>query len=477
MHSSDMKFRSYSLTFFFLFIPLVVKSNPVTIKGCDPSYAGKTIILYTYDDQITSVEKELACCMANNEGCFELKFEANRVTYSILHLGIYKTFIFTESGQTYTVTLPPFKEKTPEQQINPYFSEKEVHLKSIGKAKDELNNLIQEFDSLYTPAFNKFAVEAYDIRKNKNPELDSAVNALNEAFKNVDNPYFKSYKTYRLGFLRFLALQHKARNISAAFFQNKEVLYDNPAYMDLFDQLYNKYFVFFGRTEKGKEIYDDINKDKSLSKLMNTLSHDNVLSTDSLKELVILKSLYDEFYSDNFSRSAMLEVLDSLSATTNIKEHKQIAGNIRVKVVKLLKGYPAPAFTLFNQDSTLVSLSDFKGKWVYLGFCSSLSYTCLKEYELIKSLIEKLPGKFEVVTICADENFNVMKEYLKKSGYNWTFLHYANQPDILKEYDIRVFPTYFLIDPDGKMVLSPAPSPAENIEYYLFTEMRARGDI
>jgi hypothetical protein len=54
---------------------------------------------------------------------------------------------------------------------------------------------------------------------------------------------------------------------------------------------------------------------------------------------------------------------------------------------------------------------------------------------------------------------------------------YDRQPDVLKEYDIRAFPTYFLIGPDGKLILSPAPSPSEDFESELFEVMKARGDL
>jgi hypothetical protein len=70
-----------------------------------------------------------------------------------------------------------------------------------------------------------------------------------------------------------------------------------------------------------------------------------------------------------------------------------------------------------------------------------------------------------------------MANYVKNTGLNWTFLHFGNQPSILEEYDIRAYPTYYLIGPDGKLLLSPAQSPGENFEQYLFEIMRSRGDI
>ncbi|MDP4226874.1 MAG: hypothetical protein Q8910_10895, partial [Bacteroidota bacterium] len=62
-------------------------------------------------------------------------------------------------------------------------------------------------------------------------------------------------------------------------------------------------------------------------------------------------------------------------------------------------------------------------------------------------------------------------------GYTWTFLYCGNQTSLLKEYNIRAFPTCYLINPDGKLSISPAPLPSENIELTIFSAMRSRGDL
>jgi hypothetical protein len=71
----------------------------------------------------------------------------------------------------------------------------------------------------------------------------------------------------------------------------------------------------------------------------------------------------------------------------------------------------------------------------------------------------------------------VLRQFLAKNKYDWKFLLYDRQPGVLKDYDIRAYPTYFLIGPDGKLILSPAPSPSENFESRLFEIMKARGDL
>ena len=54
-----------------------------------------------------------------------------------------------------------------------------------------------------------------------------------------------------------------------------------------------------------------------------------------------------------------------------------------------------------------------------------------------------------------------MKNYMKTNKYEWTFLFFNNQYDLLKDYKVKAYPTFYLVDPDGKMSLLPAVPPSE----------------
>jgi peroxiredoxin len=299
-------------------------------------------------------------------------------------------------------------------------------------------------------------------------DMDSTMRKIQSNFSNIQHPYFKDYYNYRMGLLKFTSTRFKSKNISDNYFLNKPVLYDNPAFMELFNQVYDNYFVYFGRTKLGKVIYDDINASKSLSKLKATLDQDKVLANDALKELVILKGLHDGCYEMQFSRSSMLQILDSLINTTTVEKHRIIGKDIREKVTRLMVGYQPPPFKLLNQDSVWVSLNDFKGSYVYIFFCSTQNYACLKEFDQLKKLKEKHGDILKIITISFDDSLSDVRQFVAKSKYSWTFLHYGSQPEIIKEYDIRAFPTCYFLDKDGKLAMSPAPAPSEYFEEHLF---------
>jgi hypothetical protein len=96
---------------------------------------------------------------------------------------------------------------------------------------------------------------------------------------------------------------------------------------------------------------------------------------------------------------------------------------------------------------------------------------------MLAGLHQKHKERLTIITISTDPQEEILIQFLEKNKYDWTFLYFDRQPDILKEYDIRAFPTYFLIGPDGKLIFSPAMSPSENFEQKLFETMKARGDL
>ena len=337
-----------------------------------------------------------------------------------------------------------------------------------------------DVDTVYSAeAYTKILNNSTSYISNNLQEIDvsAEIQKVDSLFSDVDNKFFHDFKRYKFALYQSASSNQKMKSISNNYYLYNEILYNNNAYMDLFNQVYDEYFQYFGRTDNGRKIYSDIGKLKSITALKNTLGNDSILSNDTLKEFVILKCLHDEFYNDKFSRAAMLTVLDSLSLQTKVEEHKIIANNIREKVTKLMLGYKPPAFELYDKDSTLVNLDSFEGRYVYLGFCTTTSYACIKEFAMLESLYKKHNEHFEIVIISMDESLPQMKRFVEMKNYSFKFLYYGNQSDVFKDYDIRAFPTYYFIDKKGKLAITPAPSPDQNSEFAIFKVMRANGDI
>ena len=467
--------RKYAFVPILLFLTALPLLAQTVISGNAPAYAGTRLDFMQNGDWITGTEKLAGSCEVSEQGDFRLELNLETTRQLFVHLGIYLGYFFAEPGKTYQLILPEKEEKSAEEQLNPYFMPIEIQLGLSNFSAEDLNMLVVMFEDAYDPYYQKHVKALY--LKADNSELENDIQQIEKPFQHYSNTFFREFRRYRYGMLKLFANQQRVQSISDEYFNNHPVLYGNPAYADLFNQVYEKYFIFFGRTDLGKQIYTDINQTGSYSALCSTLAKNNNFGNDTLMELVILKQVHDEYYGSQFSRTGLIRILDSLVVKTTIEIHKKIGLAIRHKITRLQTGYEPPPFTLLDTNGNTVQLIDFKGKYVYLNFCTCQSYACLNEFNALSGLNQRHKERLTILTIATDPMDEVLRQFLTRNKYDWTFLLYDRQPEVLKDYDIRAFPTYFLIGPDGKLILSPAPSPAEDFEQRLFEIMKARGDL
>jgi len=448
--------------------------HQVTIFGNDTAYKGTELVFNKYSDQISGSESIIGKTIVDAKGFFYINFEIDEITFVFSYTGVYILQLFTVPGQSYEIILPPRQDKTPSDLLNPYFAPVTIHLATTEYNASELNTQIRMFNDAFQPYYNKHILSL--AARNDFTELDKDIEQIEQPFSASEDTFFNEYRKYRYGLLRHFAYQQRSKSISGEYFRGQHVLVENPAYMELFNQVYDNYLHHVSLTPAGSRL-SLIIQSHDIDSLSILLCADNILGSGDLPDLVILKCLYDEFYDDNYSRSALLAVLDSFIVRNNNRKLSEMAISIRNKVTRLLTGFTPPAFSLYNRDSVLVSLDDFTGKYVYLNFCSCFSYTCLNEFKMLESLYEKHRDLIEIVTVIVDNDEDIINSFLGRSNYKWTFLHYGNQSSIIRDYDIRAFPIYYLIDREGKLAISPAPTPGEEFEARFFSLLRSRGEL
>ncbi len=251
------------------------------------------------------------------------------------------------------------------------------------------------------------------------------------------------------------------------------VLYDNDAYMIFFNQFYKDYFKnsMFVDAEK---IKFTINNHNSLSKLNELLSADFFLKDKRIRELVIIRSLGEEFYNYDYIPNNIISILLEINKNSEFEEHKNIALEIIEATTNLQPGTIAPSFSLNNQDEKTVTLESLNGKHTYINFFSSSNPQCLLEMEVIDKLEKKYYRKVNFLSICIDKDVQDYSYYINNhKNFKWPICYFNGNINIINDYKVLNTPKYILINPDGSINQAPAYTPlpngiSESIEHTFF---------
>ncbi len=437
------------------------------LHGTAPNYKNSTLQVLGFTNYITNTTQVLASCTVDSTGNFELTINNTETILINIPLGIYNGLLYLDTSANYNLILPDYKPITKAEQLNPFFKPADVYLGINNIDSLNINLLIYEFDQAYSIILGvNYAQLVSWPQKNF---VDSIINSIEEQFSDIEHSFFKQYRQYKYAWINYISIMRDTRFIIREYFQDKPLLLQNPAYMDLFNQIFNNYFSEYLLTKEGERLYSDIALAKSPKYIRQTLSNNLVVTTPNLQELVMLKGINDELYSYNFPEQSLLITLDSVALLSANNTHKQIAKDIREKALKAREGHPAPNFELHDQNGILRTNNQYLANYVYLNFFSAYSYTCLSDLGLLKVLYDKHKTSFRVISICIDDDFDKAIKLFNDNGYEWMLLSYKNQPGIITDYKIKAYPSYFLIDPKGKLVMSPAAGPAENFEWRFFT--------
>lgn len=135
-----------------------------------------------------------------------------------------------------------------------------------------------------------------------------------------------------------------------------------------------------------------------------------------------------------------------------------------LEFARLKNGNQAPDFILEDMNGNKVSLSDFKGKWVYLNFWSVTCGACISDFMKYGPAInEKYKDKNIVfLNICFEEDANRWRkkvDELQIGGVNVIANGWINLK-ICKDYQANPLPRTFLIDKAGNINNNQLPPAA-----------------
>lgn len=181
---------------------------------------------------------------------------------------------------------------------------------------------------------------------------------------------------------------------------------------------------------------------------------DSMINNQDQAEKIIAENLF------MFDRDA--EILSKIRGI--VLSNPNFSGKLRNKIEelyrqandKILVGQQAPEFTLTNAEGEQVSLSDFKGKYIWLNFWASWCAPCRAKMRFIAQNYDTIKNdEMVIVSVSFDEVEKLWLNASNNDGISWVSLRNAIGfgGTVKEQYKIESLPTTFLIDKKMKIIM------------------------
>jgi thiol-disulfide isomerase/thioredoxin len=209
----------------------------------------------------------------------------------------------------------------------------------------------------------------------------------------------------------------------------------------------------------------DSTQRKSNELVFNTCIQEiNKFTNLNIKENCLLKLVYSDL--EYGGVEGFEKEYDYFKKHNTDSVYAQQIRKLYAKKMVLASGNVAPPFICTDIDGKEVSLSDFKGKIVYLDFWATWCGGCRMDMPYLKKLQSEYKDKNIVfVSISMNSNIKDWKDFInekKMEGINLFIGNKGFDSEVARSYQVFGIPSYKLIDKEGIIIDAGAPRPSSD---------------
>lgn len=271
-----------------------------------------------------------------------------------------------------------------------------------------------------------------------NTKMDYANNQLSSKYKKGDkwdySPYFEYYR-----FLDSISISNDS-------------LLQNQYYRDFIQR-----YLFIKRSFTVNSLHNsNLEKNSQYNSCLLLYTLARILFTDKTREYMMALMVHDGFYYEQKKSSDKLYTIanEEIRDISYLKIIEKAYQKNKNKRDEMQIGEPFQDFSFKDINGNTITLDSLKGKIVFVDFWGSWCKGCMAEMPQVKEIKEKLKHKKNQIVYlyfnCFDKE-SKWKETVEKKQIEGLHI-YLSTKDKIDFFAVNGFPTYFLLDRNGKII-------------------------
>lgn len=454
----------YFILLFLVLSGFSVSAQKVVLSGYAPDYIGQEVKVYRIKDYLSDQLALVSSATVAEDSTFQVSFFSEEIEKIIIRSNNNRSHMYVEPGSKYSVFFPERNKYEPKLP-----SGNSVEMTFYDLDSTDINYKVLRFQRWY----DYFVGGTYHLRNdNENVEFTAYLDTFKTNVYNFylqdssENSYFlKTYIRYSIaGLDNINTLAERGKYEKYDFYLKKSpVSYANDIYMDYLTAFYEKTIPRLSNSTNEKFYQGVIQSSPTM--IFNALGQEYTLSNPKIRELVMIQSLAEVYYSKKYPQTNIETVLDSLSQNSLFEAHEAIAKNVLDRLTDLVPGGKAPNFVIHQNESAPKTLTDYKGKHLYIQFLDPRSESNMREVEIMKDMHSRYKDYVQFLTVYPKYEDAPERSKQVLSELPWDAFEVESDHSIIERYRVVNFSQFVLIDAAGSVVASPAPKPTPDGEY------------
>ena len=336
----------------------------------------------------------------------------------------------------------------------------------------------------YTKSSNKFQKAIYQIFSRPEDVAVKAIDSVRNEHKKVLDDFLKTNSDADAEFVRIekariLYEWALLRNVYPLYFRylNKIDSFEmSPEYMsylgavDVNDSalldlpIYQSYLDSYLGSKVEPYYKSDALQAEYKSPIVYRLKMiDELFDNKAIKQVLAFKSVMNFIRYDGIKDYDLY--FDKFKEICTYPYYQRIVDEMLAEWQHLKKGMPSYNFTFVDMDGNQVSMSDFKGKYVYVDVWATWCNPCRKEIPYLKKMEEEFHGKNIVfVSISVDQTQDPWRAMVQEDSLKGVQLWAGQAREFSKFYKISGIPRFMLFDKEGNIIEASATRPSGGVD-------------
>jgi hypothetical protein len=367
-------------------------------------------------------------------------------------------------GQTIKIKLPPLKERTFEESKNPYFKPIELWLPGQVEGQDDLTTRFARFDQRFFELQDRFFNQLF-FRQQRN-YLDSVRIPLEREFAAYTHPEFRWHHQLMLKTIEAGMLRTGREKLMGSLKDIPAPAWKLPSFADLTDRLLTNTLSQESKSSQGVQLRAMISQ-RNVAELKKWT--ENLTGAASpLADLLLIKLLHDAFYSGEFPKNAILQILQGSHFTAHTtREIRVSAAEVAEKLQFLYTGTTAPGICLPSlAGDTLCSVTANK-PYQYILFADLEIPVCQEQVKYLAEIHQRIGERVDILVVLTPSARISNKDFVLTHKIPGRIVIDDLTRKTARQYKIRSYPSALLLNREHKVVLSPAKTPLDGFELQL----------